>query len=622
MSFPGWAYVDDKVNKSNQYSAPQEMLGINRQVVYENDYIERRRRYLVRWVSLKGERTRQWGDWKDLADYHMPEIGRWLTSDHNKPKDTSKILDSTPTRMSRALIAGLMALHTSPARPWSNVTLVDQDLAEWGPVRQALYELNRRMRLIWEFSGLYRTLTESIYPGLVNPGLGTCICEEDDKKILRFIPLALGTYAIASDGLGKIDTIQYEEAWSVGQLVKVFGWENVSRSAKVAWNGGWLDQYVSVLRTIMPNSEFIPGAIGKKGARWGSAYMEIGGLSSAAGALAQPSSDPVLGFLQETKYDENPVLCARWATTSRDDYPTGPGHDALPDSRQLMQLHRRKLLAISKGVNPALLVPDSLRMARLSALPGDAIYVPSGSEKVEIRPVQEVDHEWVEEIREEIRECQSRIGQSFFYELMLAVSGDGQSAGRERVTAAEIAAKQQEKMLQLGPVVENINEFLTNLCERTIAIMARKRMIPEFPKEARFSRFKVEFVSTLAQAQKLVGIQAKEKLIQFVSQVAQMRTALGQMAPAYAVDKINTDKIIDRYADEVGVTPDVMSTDDQVAQARQQREKEAQMQQQVAEMQQATEAAKNLGSVDLAGDNPVSRMLGQPAAAMSDGGAQ
>jgi hypothetical protein len=619
--FPGWQTIDERMTESSKYPYPQEYLGVERQRVKPNDLVERRRRYLVRWTSLKAERSRQWDKWRDLADHHIPELGRFLTSDHNKPKDTSKILNNTPTRMARALAAGLLAGHTSPARPWINLTVLDQDLAEWGPMRVALYELNRRVRLIYEISGFYRAMAMGVYPGLATFGLGTCICEEDFKRVLRFVPLAMGTYAIATDGKGEVDTLQYEEAWSVGQLVKEFGWDNVSNSVRVAWNGGWYDQYIAVLRTIESNDEFIPGNIGRSGKRWGSAWMEIGGLASAAGALAQPSSDPVIGFLRDSGYSEFPALCARWATTSRDDYPTGPGHDSLPDARMLMQLERRKLLAISKGINPAMLIPDVLRMNRLSMLPGDAIYYPTGTQNIEIKPAHIIDPRFVTETREESVAAMERIGQAFFYELMMMFSNPGGSEGKQPDTAAEIAAKQQEKMLQLGPVLENINEFLTRLVERTISIMGRRGLMPKFPREAGNARIKIEFVSTLAQAQKLMGTQAKERLLQFVGQVAQLSSARGPTEPAKVVMKINTDKMIDRYADDVGVTPDVMATDEEVAAARQQLDAEANAQKTASALMNAADAAKTLGQVPMDEDNLASRMLGQPAGQMAQGAA-
>jgi hypothetical protein len=604
--FPGWDAVGSDIIKSAQHPYPQEFLGIERQRVRPDDLIERRRRYLLSWTARKGERTRQWSKWRELADHFMPELGRFLVSDHNMPKDTSKILNNTTTRAMRALAAGLLAGHTSPARPWVNFTVADPDLAEWRPMQIALYELNRRVRLVFELSNFYRAMAMGVYPGLAVFGMGACMAEEDPRRVMRFVPLAMGTYCIAGDGQGEIDSMQYEEAWTVAELVKEFGWGNVSNSVKVAWNGGWYEQYVSVLRTIEPNEQFIPGAIGRLGGKWGSAWMEIGGLASAAGALSQPSSDPTIGFLRDSKYETFPALVARWATTSRDVYPTGPGHDGLPDARMLMQLERRKLLAISKGINPAMLIPDVLRLNRLSMLPGDAIYYPTGTQGAEIKPAHVVDPRFVQETREEAQMAMQRIGQAAFADLMLLFADDRPGQGKQPITAQEVAAQQQEKMLQLGPVLENINEFLTKLCERTIAIMAKRRLLPEFPREARGMRLKVEFVSILSQAQKLLGVQAKERWVQFVGQVAQIK------GPEMA-DNVSGDKLIRRYADDVGVPPDVLEDPEVVQATRAERQRQIEIQKAAQSMMSAADAAKNLSGVPMDGDNLVTRMLGQPA---------
>jgi hypothetical protein len=606
-----WASIGKLVGGSINHPYPQEYLGIEVQRVHEEDYIERRRRYLMEWTALKGERSRQWDKWRELADFVMPEQGRFLTSQHNQPKNVDRILNNTPTRYARSLAAGLLAMHTSPARWWLNLTVADPDLAEYGPMKRALWELNRRVRLIYEISGLYKLLGQCVYPGLVTFGLGTGICEEDKERVLRFIPLSIGTYALAKDGRNHVDTLFYEEAWTVSELVKEFGWANVSNSIRVAYNGGWYEQYVAVLRVITPNERFIPGSVGKRGARWGSSWMEIGGLNSAAGALAQPSTDPVVGFLRDSHYPENPILCARWLTTSTDVYPTGPGHDALPDCRMLMQLERRELLAISKGVNPAMLMPDVLQTSSNTALPGDAIYYPTGTQGVEIKPAFVPEAAMLDKSMQKSAAAMERIGQAFFGRMMLLFTEQSPAEGKQPETAQEIVAKQQEQMLQLGPMLENINDFLTNLVERTIAIMARQRLLPKFPDEARGHRLKVEFTSTMAQAQKLIQVQQKERFIQFLGQVMALDPK--------AMLKLNAPKMVDRYADDIGLEPDVTHDDQQYQALVQEQARQAQQAQQSQDLLTASEAAKSLGKVPMDEDNMMTRLAGKPAAAQTEG---
>jgi hypothetical protein len=587
----------------------QEINAVQRQVVRADDIPERRRRYLVRWESMKAERSRHWETWKKITDFIIPERGRFLFSDHNKPKETSRILDNTPTRMLRICAAGLAAGCTPRLRPWFNLTLHDPDLSRWGPVKKYLFEYNRRMRQVFELSGLYRALTMGNYPDLAAYGLGTSLMEEHPTKIMRFIPFSMGTYGLAQDGEYRVNTLIYEEPWTVGELVEHFGWENCSPSVKVAWNGNYMEQYVSVLRVIEPNAEFIPGPSMRYG-RWGSAYMEIGGLNSSSGALAQPSTDPAVGFLQEGKYNENPIMCFRWHTAAKDVYPTGPGHDALPDSRQLMKVQSRKLLGLDKGLNPSLMMPETMRVSRVQALPGDAVYLPAGVKADDVKPTQIIDPRWMEFAQRETSEDQQRIAAAFFADLLRRLTDRPEGAGKQPETAEWIVQAKQEDMQQMGPMLENTFETLSNLIERTSAIMERRHIAPVPPREIQGMELKVEFISILAQAMKLMYTQGKERFVAFTGQLASIAAAHGQEGPAQVLDNVNLDSLHRSYADDLGLDPDVLNDEETVQQQRQARAQASQEQAQRQAVLDAAEAAKSLGKTPLGEDTLLSRMVG------------
>ncbi len=77
-----------------------------------------------------------------------------------------------------------------------------------------------------------------------------------------------------------------------------------------------------------------------------------------------------------------------------------------------------------------------------------------------------------------------------------------------------VAAMQDEKLLQLGPVLERLNdEFLDPFVDRTFNIMARRNLFPEPPEELQGTPLKVEYVSILAQAQKSIGSAALSALL-------------------------------------------------------------------------------------------------------------
>jgi hypothetical protein len=116
-------------------------------------------------------------------------------------------------------------------------------------------------------------------------------------------------------------------------------------------------------------------------------------------------------------------------------------------------------------------------------------------------------------------------------------------------------------------------------------------ILPPVPEELHGIELQIEFVSTIAQAQKAVSVNSVDRLLGHVGMLTQLK---GDSSP---MDKIDLDKSIDRYADQLGVDPDLIVPGEKVALIRQQR---AQAQQAAANAEQAAKvagAAKDLGSV-------------------------
>lgn len=71
----------------------------------------------------------------------------------------------------------------------------------------------------------------------------------------------------------------------------------------------------------------------------------------------------------------------------------------------------------------------------------------------------------------DIREIQERIKIAMYENLFLMIS----QSDRREITAREIDERHEEKLLQLGPVLERLNdEVLDNLIDRTFSIMVRR----------------------------------------------------------------------------------------------------------------------------------------------------
>jgi hypothetical protein len=126
-------------------------------------------------------------------------------------------------------------------------------------------------------------------------------------------------------------------------------------------------------------------------------------------------------------------------------------------------------------------------------------------------------------------------------------------------------------------------------------------LIPPPPESIAGEELKVEYISVMAQAQKLVGVGTVERFAGFVGQAATFQPEI--------LDKVDFDQMVDVYGDMTSVQPSIIRTDEAVAEMRQQRAQEQQQAQQMEMAQQGSQAAKNLSETKLDEDSALGAML-------------
>jgi len=208
----------------------------------------------------------------------------------------------------------------------------------------------------------------------------------------------------------------------------------------------------------------------------------------------------------------------------------------------------------------------------------------------------------VDQIERKIERVQEQIRSGFFSDLFLMIS---QEPTRSNVTATEIAERHEEKMLVLGPVIERLaGEFLSPAIERTLAIANRLGFLPPPPKEIRGMPMHIEYVSILAQAQKMVGIGGLQQFVAFVAQ-------LSQVFGPQVLDQINSDQVVSIYGEMTGTDPRTLNAMEVVQAIRQQRMKEMQQQKQQQAITGAASVVKDLGSASTGPNTALSELLGR-----------
>jgi len=285
--------------------------------------------------------------------------------------------------------------------------------------------------------------------------------------------------------------------------------------------------------------------------------------------------------------------------TGEDVYGTEcPGMSTLGDVKALQLMHKRKAQAIEKMVNPPMVGPSSLRTMKASILPGDITYSDEREGQKGFRPAHEVNPR-IQELLMDIQDHQNRVRRGFYEDLFLMLS----TSDRRQITAREIEERHEEKLLALGPVLEQLNQDLLDpLIDITFNVLVKQGMIPEPPEELQGIDLKVEYISIMAQAQKLAGISGLER---FAGMVGQMVQSTGDPS---ILDKVDADQFIDEYGDITGIPPRIIRPDEDVKAIREGRAKAQQAQAATAQAKEVTSSVKDLSQTDMSGDNALTRL--------------
>ena len=391
-----------------------------------------------------------------------------------------------------------------------------------------------------------------------------------------------------------------------------FGIDNVSLAVKNLYEAGNSEIRVNCVQVIEPNIGRDVTQLTSKHKPWRSVYFEQS-LSASAGTNMSPVTTTDNKFLRESGFDEQCFAGPRWETRqSLDVYGCKqPGSMALGDIKMLQHLEKKKIQAIDKLVNPPMAVDASLKNQQTSLLPGGLTYVNGmvNSSGSGFKPVYEINPH-LQELAATIEATEQRIDRAYYKDVMAMFSGyEG-----PQMTAAEVQAKTQDKLVALGPVLMQLNEELFDpLIERTYAIMQRRGMLPQPPPELANQSIDIEYISIIAQAQKLVRTAGIERLAGFIGNLAG--------AVPGVLDKFNSDTAVDAYADMLGVPPNVINSNDAVKAIRDAKAKAAAQQQAMANLPNLKAGADAVGSIaSTAAANPQAAQVLSQAGSGAGGG--
>jgi hypothetical protein len=504
-----------------------------------------------RLVSLRQWRTSWWTqNWSNLAEFILPRRSIWLTqsagglptpNNMNRGREINQsIVDPTGTFAARICSGGLMSGLASPSRPWFKVIVkglqeLDEDARLW------LDETESRIYTVLAGSNFYNSFAQEC-EDLVVFGTSPVIMYEDEIDIIRFYNPAVGEYYLASSSTNRVDGLYRAFVMTIAQIVDFFGLDNCSQEIQQLWQakGASLQMERIVAHSIEPN-------------------FGIHGSGSTVGKI------PGNFTWRETYWLWGAFSCARWATQSNDAYGRSPGMDVLPDIMQLQSETRRKAEGIEKQVRPPLIADMKMKNQPASVLPGHITYVDGLTTGSGMRSIYEVNPD-LNAMMLDLKEIQQRIKVGLFNDLFLMLE---QNNGR--MTAYEVAQKQQEKLTVLGPVIEGmLAESLKPKLKRVYSIMKKRGLISEPPDSLKGQPLDIEFVSIMAMAQKAAATGGMERIAALV----------GNLSAVYPEvrDNLDPDIFVKEMNSLLGNPEKIMRGPEIVAQMREQQAQAANQQ--------------------------------------------
>ncbi len=558
-----------------------------------------------RLAGMRPVRSPYEGDWDEIARLCLPTrpellgtsgfglqgaagAGLPVVSNRRRRANTG-MYSSKGRKAARILTAGMTSGLSSPSRPWFKIETRDRDMMEYQPVKEWLAVVER---LIYDF------LAGTNFYNAAKVGYSELGCFGTEAAVMLEHPmygavthtLTAGEYWIANDDGLIADTLYRYVPMTVNQMVQAFDWNRLSPQVRRAYDNSRYEEVVRVFHAIEPNDRRDPSKIDRRNKAYRSIWWEAG-------------NDGKDALLRDSGFDDKPFWAPRWIETGGSAvYGDGPGYDALPDLRELQLAAKRRGRAVDMLNKPPMGAPVGMTNTFLNLDPGSITYA-AVSDLGAVKPIFQPDYRSVQVIREEVEAHGRDAMECFYADLFMAISD---MEGVQPRNEQELFLRNEEKLTQLGPVVERVNvEKLEVAIDRAFSILDKTGRLPPAPDELQGQPLSIDFISTLAQAQRAVALNAIQRQAQFVGYLAGLFPS--------AADKFDADQAIDEFATGAGTPPKIVRSDEVVAKLRSDRAAEEQRQQALASMPamaDGAQAAELLSRTNVGGQNMLERMVG------------
>jgi len=514
-----------------------------------------------RFERVKATRTTVQSDWDVVERFVAPYRGRMFKDSTNEQSVEWRkrdLYDSTAVNSAQSLAASLHGSLTSPATRWFSLGFRAPELQDDVEAKEWLEDAADQVYYALQDS-TFNLEANELYLDLVTFGTGAILCEPQEAKLGEFsgvnftaVPIKEVFFEPSERG---VYSFYREMKWQPSRIISKFGKENCPTPVLNSFDRGDQD-LMTIVFCVYPRDRYKSADVSKA-------------LSPSKRPYAYKYilKDTCEMIGKEGGYYEMPAFIPRWRKTSESQWGHSPANIALGDILTANQIVEMQLKAAEKLIDPpqkvqerALLGDLDLKARGLTVLRDINQIAPllTGSEP-------HVGDNRLEDLRMSIR-------QYFFVdELELKQS--------PAMTATEVQVRYELMQRLLGPTLGRLQaDFLDPCIERVFNILWRGGRIPSPPDsvmEAQ-SEMDVVYLGPLQRAQKTDSVAAAERWLMMIGNMAQVLPDL--------LDIPDPDAVARKSADALSVPAEMMRTQDEVIEVRDQR-KAAQQAQMEAETQ-------------------------------------
>lgn len=552
-------------------------------------------------ADMEASRTDMVPWWSELARYFAPRTIRIKGSQSNRGNQMNRHLINEKAVFAKRALASMLAWGiTNPSQKWRQLASPDVTMDENAAIAEWLHVTNERMNTVLGQTNFYHTMTQ-MYDDVIVYGTAACLMEEDADDLCRFVPFAVGSFALADDEKGRVTAFSRTLWMTVRQIMARFGTDERGEEDHRTFSRPLLDLIrdkswegkVEITQLVYPNPEYDGVRLTGGYKAFASCYMEAG---------AEPANGSE-SFLAKEGYDEFPLLVFRWRRVTDEVYGIdAPGMQILGTNKSLQQMETKGLKLLEKAVDPPMVGPD-MGGKRPSMLPGD--YTAVNDRDKQMRAMHDVNIAGLAALDQKTAAMEARVDEAFYTNLMLFISG---ATDRGDKTAREVDEISNEKYLVLGTVLESFNETLEHMTDRQFAMMSRAGMIPEAPEELQGVALKVEYTSIMAQAQKSVGLANLKDWVYTIAEVAKLT------GDPRVLRKANLPQWLDEFSQRSGIPPRLVLTDEEFEEAESAAAEQQQAMLRTEQAEMEANAASKLAGADTSGKNALTDLLAAGAA--------